>query len=114
MYMCIVFSSGLFWSLFRASDKRQCGRGLRGAGRDAGQWVPTGYRVEHPQRTDKAAHHPSNRCQHHHRYGRGPVGGGRHPACGLVLWCALFRVLVFGDLKCPGAFISFFVVFGIT
>lgn len=79
MYICIVFSSGLFWSLFRASDKRQCGCGLRGTGRDAWQWVSIGYRVEHPQRTDKASHYPSNSSQHHHRYGDGARGRFRPP-----------------------------------
>lgn len=77
-------SLGLFWSLFRASNQRQCGCGLWGIGRDAGQWLPLGYWVQHPQRTDKAPHHSQDGGQHHHRWEwfvgvRGAVGGWCSP-----------------------------------
>lgn len=74
-------SLGLFWSLLRASDQGQCGCGLRGLGRDAGQRVPLGHWVKHPQRTDKAPHHSPDSGQHHHRcewfVGVGGAAGGR-------------------------------------
>lgn len=72
----VLSSLGLFWSLFRASNQRQCGCGLRGIGRDAGQWLPLGYWVQHPQRTDKAPHHSPDGGQHHHRWERFVGVGG--------------------------------------
>lgn len=63
--LCI---SGLFWGMHGGSYQRQCRCGLRVARGDVGQWLPSGHRIEHSERTHQASNHPAHSGQHHHRY----------------------------------------------